>query len=95
MVPAEGVYYGYFALGKSLHRAAISVGTNPTVDPLSREVKIEANLIDGAPFSLYGAAAEVKFLGRLRSQEHFPSLSQLKYAIAKDVSECSKRIPKI
>ena len=95
MVPAEGVYYGYFALGKSLHRAAISVGTNPTVDPKSKEVKIEANLIDGAPFSLYGARAEVKFLGRLRSQEHFASFSQLKEAIAKDVLECSKQIPKI
>ncbi len=94
-VPAEGVYYGYFALGKSLHRAAISVGTNPTVDPKSKEVKIEANLIDGAPFSLYGARAEVKFLGRLRSQEHFASFSQLKEAIAKDVLECSKQIPKI
>ena len=94
-VPAEGVYYGYFALGKSLHRAAISVGTNPTVDPRSKEVKIEANLIDGAPFSLYGARAEVKFLGRLRSQEHFASFSQLKEAIAKDVLECSKQIPKI
>ncbi|MBQ5500370.1 MAG: hypothetical protein IIT80_02300 [Aeriscardovia sp.] len=94
-VPAEGVYYGYFALGKSLHRAAISVGTNPTVDPRSKEVKIEANLIDGAPFSLYGASAEVKFLGRLRSQEHFASFSQLKEAIAKDVLECSKQIPKI
>ncbi|MBO6006856.1 MAG: hypothetical protein J6P18_03005, partial [Aeriscardovia sp.] len=94
-VPAEGVYYGYFALGKSLYRAAISVGTNPTVDPRSKEVKIEANLIDGAPFSLYGARAEVKFLGRLRSQEHFASFSQLKEAIAKDVLECSKQIPKI
>lgn len=95
MIPAEGVYYGYFALGKSLHRAAISVGTNPTIDSRSKEVKIEANLIDGAPFSLYGARAEVKFLGRLRSQEHFASFSQLKEAIAKDVLECSKQIPKI
>ena len=94
-VPAEGVYYGYFALGKSLHRAAISVGTNPTIDSRSKEVKIEANLIDGAPFSLYGARAEVKFLGRRRSQEHFASFSQLKEAIAKDVLECSKQIPKI
>ncbi|MBO6020913.1 MAG: riboflavin biosynthesis protein RibF [Aeriscardovia sp.] len=95
LIPAQGVYFGYFAMGSSLHRAAISVGTNPTVNPASREVKIEANLIDGAPFSLYGIHADIRFLGRLRSQVRFPSFSQLKEAIAKDVLECSLRTPKI
>ena len=95
LIPAQGVYFGYFAIGSSLHRAAISIGTNPTVNPVSREVKIEANLIDGVSFSLYGIHADIRFLGRLRSQVRFPSFSQLKKAIARDVLECSLRTPKI
>lgn len=89
LIPAEGVYFGYFSIESSLYRAAISVGTNPTFDPRSREVKVEAHLIDGAPFSLYGAWAEIRFMGYIRSQKRFSSLCQLKEAIAKDALKCS------
>lgn len=92
LVPAEGVYFGYFVIGSSIHEAAISVGTNPTVSPTSRELKVEAHLIGGAPFSLYGTWAQIRFIGRIRSQECFTSISQLREEIIKDVSECSERL---
>lgn len=95
LIPAQGVYFGYFATAGRAYRAAISVGTNPTLTPAARKVKVEANLIDGAPFSLYGLAAEIRFLGRLRSQKAFSSLSELKKAIAEDVRQCAQRTPKI
>lgn len=95
LIPAEGVYCGYLECGQALWRAAISVGTNPTVNPASRRVMVEAHLLDGFSSSLYGCSANVKFLDFLRPQRSFSSFGALREAIALDCRESEERVPRI
>ena len=95
LVPAEGVYCGYVGCGGKDYRAAISVGTNPTVRPRGREVKVEAHILDGFSSPLYGCAASVKFLEFLRPQRSFPSLSALEEAVRQDAAESARRVPRV
>jgi riboflavin kinase/FMN adenylyltransferase len=70
LVPADGIYAGWLvdAAGKRWP-AAISVGSNPTFDGVSRQV--EAHVIDrpkeaAEDFDLYGQTVVVEFTERLR-----------------------------
>ena len=80
-IPAVGVYAGRM-LG---HKAVINVGRRPTVEgrtdaPLS----IEAHLLDFSG-DLYGRHVELEFTRRLRGEQKFASLDELKNVINKDV----------
>lgn len=78
LVPADGVYAGR-ALG---HRAAISIGTNPTFDGVER--RVEAHLLD-FDGDLYGQRLVVELWELLRGQRRFESEAELVDAIADDV----------
>lgn len=90
MVPGEGVYCGYLQDGEGAHPAAISVGSNPSMSPASRKIKIEANIMDGLDHNLYGRRVKVYFLEKIRNQAKFPSFALLEEAISKDVAECKR-----
>lgn len=84
-VPADGVYAGTLvrASGQRM-AAAISVGTNPTFDGVTRTV--EAYGIDvGHDLDLYGEHVAVEFLERLRGMEKFSSIGELVDQMARDV----------
>lgn len=86
MIPAAGVYVG--RIGE--HTAVVNIGRRPTVDhradaPLS----IEAHLLDFSG-NLYGRELTLEFLARLRGEQKFDSLDQLKEAINNDVSQARK-----
>ncbi|MCX2747460.1 bifunctional riboflavin kinase/FAD synthetase [Arthrobacter sp. MI7-26] len=69
-VPADGIYAGWLIDGPGNRwPAAISVGSNPTFDGVSRQV--EAHVIDRPEeavedFNLYGQTVVVEFAARLR-----------------------------
>ncbi|WAH98046.1 bifunctional riboflavin kinase/FAD synthetase [Arthrobacter sp. MMS18-M83] len=69
-VPADGIYAGWLIDGSGTRwPAAISVGSNPTFDGVSRQV--EAHVIDRPEeavedFNLYGQTVVVEFAARLR-----------------------------
>lgn len=69
-VPADGIYAGWLIDGSGTRwPAAISVGSNPTFDGVSRQV--EAHVIDRPEeavedFNLYGQTVVVEFTARLR-----------------------------
>jgi len=89
IVPADGVYAGLVEVAGRRHGAAVSIGTKPTFGENPR--CIEVNLIDyrpgeaGMPSDLYGRRLWVDLLARLRGQEAFDGVEQLKAQIAKDV----------
>jgi riboflavin kinase/FMN adenylyltransferase len=60
-----------------------SVGLRPTVNPLKRPL-LEVHLLDYEE-NLYGAHLRVCFLEKLRDEEKYPDLKQLKEAIGRDV----------
>ncbi|ALX66776.1 bifunctional riboflavin kinase/FAD synthetase [Microbacterium sp. XT11] len=87
-VPADGVYAGWLVDHDTglRHRAAISVGTNPTFDDvLVRQV--EAHVIGETGLELYGHDVTVEFVARLRGMVAFEGIDTLKLQMAQDVDD--------
>ena len=91
MIPADGVYAGWVhdAHG-GVWLAAISIGSNPTFEDVSRVV--EAHVIDRhdervEDFDLYGQHIEVEFVARLRGMVAYEGVEKLVAQITQDVDE--------
>ncbi|HXW39526.1 MAG TPA: riboflavin kinase, partial [Acidimicrobiales bacterium] len=90
-LPGLGIYAGYYMRPDGTpHPAAISVGRRPTyyeaADPL-----VEAHLID-VDTDLYGEAARVSFVDRLRPEERFESTEALRTQMQRDVEATRERL---
>ncbi len=66
--------------------AAISVGTNPTFDGLSR--RVESYVLDRDDLELYGAPISVEFAARIRGQIKFSDIDALIAQMHDDVRQC-------
>lgn len=91
LVPADGVYAGWTTFGgdSRRHPSAISVGSNPTFEGVSR--RVESHVIDRRDedvmdFDVYGRAASVEFVERLRGQIAFEGLDALVAQMNEDVN---------
>ncbi len=91
LVPGEGVYAGRVRVGGVWHRAAISVGTNPTVVSAGART-VEAYLLDGFGADIYGQTVAVKFVAFLRAQETYETLDALIAQMNRDVEETRRRV---
>ncbi len=82
LLPRTGVYVTETLLGEKAYRSATNVGTRPTVDGSS--LKVESHLFD---FSDQGrdGGMEVRFLHRLRDEQKFDSVDDLRAQIARDL----------
>jgi len=87
LIPAKGIYVVRVRLGQKTHDAppldgVANVGTRPTLDdgPLA----VEAHLFDFEE-DIYGQAITIELLLRLRDEEKYDSVAELKAAIADDV----------
>jgi riboflavin kinase/FMN adenylyltransferase len=81
--PADGVYAATASLQGQEWGAAASIGTRPTVDGERRVV--EAHLLDYSGPDLYGVPVELRLHERIRGQEKFSGLDELKAQMARDV----------
>ena len=81
-LPGIGIYAGWLIRRSQRHKAAISVGTNPTYgeNPLS----IEAFVLD-FDGDLYGETVDLDVVKRIRDEEEFPTSAALKDAMKADV----------
>lgn len=101
--PLDGVYAGYVTRrdgldgrGSALPRdaapqrwpAAISVGTNPTFDGVSR--RVESYVLDRDDLELYDAPITVEFIARIRGQVRFTDVDDLIDQMVADVKDCRK-----
>ena len=82
-IPANGVYASLAVLpDRTEFPAMVNIGSRPTVgDGLSPT--IEANIIDFSG-NLYGKPLAIRFMKRLRDEQKFPDLAQLKSQLEKD-----------
>lgn len=85
-VPADGVYAGYLvrASGERLV-AAVSVGTNPTFDGVSR--RVEAYVLGRHDYDFYGERVAVEVVRRLRPTLRFDGVEPLVAQMALDVAQ--------
>jgi riboflavin kinase/FMN adenylyltransferase len=82
--PLSGIYVVEVEVdGEKLGPAVASVGKRPTVNPVARPL-LEVHLLDFHE-DLYGRHLRVCFLEKLRDEEKYADLDQLKEAIARDV----------
>jgi riboflavin kinase/FMN adenylyltransferase len=82
LVPAYGIYAGAATVEGRVHRAAISIGTNPHYG--GDERRIEPHLLDFEG-DLYGRRLVVELWRRLRDEQVFESEQALVDQIARDV----------
>jgi len=89
VIPASGVYAAAIPLGRNFYAAAINIGTKPTVSR-SGQKTLEAHII-GFRRYLLGRTIKVIFLEKIREEKKFPSLEELKAAIARDIRYITKK----
>jgi riboflavin kinase/FMN adenylyltransferase len=90
-LPAAGIYAGTFKGTDGVERpAAVSLGHRPTFYTDQAYLLLEAYLLDFSG-DLYGQAASVGFVERIRAEERFDSVEALVAAMNRDV-EAARRV---
>jgi riboflavin kinase/FMN adenylyltransferase len=84
IIPALGVYVARVLYNNKLHDAVLSVGLNPTIDPLNAIPTIEVHILDFNE-DVYHKTLRVYFMDRIRDEKKYPSLEALKQGIADDI----------
>lgn len=85
-VPADGVYAGWLVTPDGVHhKAAISVGVNPTFDDVEFR-QVEAYVLDETGLDLYGQHVVVEFVARIRGMVAFQGIPALIEQMTDDVT---------
>jgi riboflavin kinase / FMN adenylyltransferase len=87
VVPAYGVYAGFVLVGDHRFAACTNVGVAPTF--ARAESRVEAHLLDFEG-DLYGRVVDVGFTHRIRSEQKFSGIGELKAQIQRDVDEARR-----
>lgn len=90
VVPHDGIYSGFARTSVGGFEAAISIGMRPTVDGIHRT--IEAYLLNYPGTEIYGSSVDLEFYRRLRDEEKFDSLDDLRTQMARDVEAVANDI---
>jgi riboflavin kinase/FMN adenylyltransferase len=94
LLPADGIYAGWYERPDgSTHATAISLGRRPTFYAEAHASLLEAHLLDFSG-DLYGEAAKVRFVARLRGEERFDSVDALITQIGRDCDEARRILEK-
>ena len=88
LIPADGVYAGWFTDNGVCYPAAISVGSNPTFEGIHLRT-VEAYLLD-VSLDLYGHDVVVEFAARLRGMVAFAGIEALIEQMNTDVLDVRK-----
>jgi riboflavin kinase / FMN adenylyltransferase len=89
-IPANGVYACRAWVGHIPHRAAVNIGTRPTVTDATRRT-VEAHLLDFDK-DLYGLNIALDFFERLRGEQKFAGVPELVAQIKSDVETTRKML---
>lgn len=84
-LPPIGVYAVRTWIGDRLVNGVANLGMRPTVESAAAAKAFEVHLFDFSG-DLYGQELEVRFAGRLRDEQKFASLDDLKAQIARDAA---------
>jgi riboflavin kinase / FMN adenylyltransferase len=83
VLPPPGVYAAHADLRGQTFRAAVNIGSRPTLGN-SGPSRVEVHLLDFFE-DIYGEEVEIAFVDKLREEQKFPSLDALKEQIARDI----------
>ena len=85
LIPADGVYAVQVALGDTLYKGMMNIGSRPTFDQPedSKENTIEVNLFDFDE-NIYGETITINMVARIRDEKKFDSIDELKNQLKND-----------
>ncbi len=92
LLPQSGVYVALTTIGENVYRSLLNIGSNPTVSNEQR-ITIENHLL-GFSGNLYGQQIKVEPLTKLRGEQKFDSINQLKNALLSDKEMAEKYFDK-
>ncbi|WP_445456581.1 bifunctional riboflavin kinase/FAD synthetase [Flavobacterium sp. HNIBRBA15423] len=81
LIPQNGVYIVSVEINKSTYFGMMNIGTNPTISDSSQS--IEVHIFDFNQ-SIYNQNIKICFLERIRDEEKYTSLDELKKQLEKD-----------
>lgn len=84
LIPADGVYAVTCKIGVDKFKAAMNIGWNPTI--AGKGHTIEAHLFDFSG-DLYDIAIPFELIARIRDEEKFQNVDELKQRIGQDVEQ--------
>ena len=87
LIPKIGVYAVRASIAGQKYRGMLNIGTNPTTDT-DTALKIEVNIFDFDK-ELYGETIKLEFVKRIRDEQKFANLDELKHQLANDKIACS------
>ncbi|MCY4232716.1 MAG: bifunctional riboflavin kinase/FAD synthetase [Bacteroidetes bacterium] len=89
VIPAHGIYVVHVDVSGIKRGGIMSIGTRPTILD-SKGVHLEVNILDFSE-SIYGQELTVYFIKKIRDQQHFDTLDELRIAMIGD-EEISREI---
>jgi riboflavin kinase/FMN adenylyltransferase len=90
ILPPNGVYLGLAKIGEKPQPVALNIGFRPTLATGGPQLRVEAHLLDFTG-DLYGQELEIEIGEKLRDEQKFGSLEELKAQIARDVAGARRR----
>lgn len=87
VLPKIGVYYTNIRWNNKIYKGITSVGKNPTFN--GKDITIETNILD-FDREIYGDEITVYFISKLRNEQKFSSIDDLKNQLDKDKKEAEK-----
>ncbi|MEX2130856.1 MAG: bifunctional riboflavin kinase/FAD synthetase [Pseudohongiellaceae bacterium] len=84
-IPLHGVFACEVLWNNKILHAAVNIGYRPTISD-GGDALLEAHILD-FDTDLYGQELTIVFRSKIRDEQKFPSLEQLKDQIARDVSQ--------
>jgi riboflavin kinase/FMN adenylyltransferase len=89
-LPPNGVYAVHAETGGKTYRAVLNIGYRPTLQNPAPQLRVETHLLD-FDADLYGQELEVVFVEKLREEQKFASVKELRQQIAHDILEAQLR----
>lgn len=83
IIPGYGVYAVKVKINGRLHHGMLNIGNRPTVNTNADHRSIEVHIFD-FDADVYGQPIEIIFYKKLREEQRFDSLDELKDQLAKD-----------
>lgn len=90
LIPKIGVYFVEVVYHDLTYYGMMNIGTNPTTDN-DNLLKLEVNIFNFDK-EIYNEELEIRFIERIRNEEKFGSLEELKLKIKSDEEKCKKLI---
>lgn len=89
VLPRNGVYRGWVERGGHFERAMINIGFNPTFH--NQLLSVEAHILDFSA-DIYGETIRIHFAGRIRDEQKFKGIDELKAQLLRD-REAAAELP--